>query len=39
MFCLVWWNIGDVPLYQALDFSLVPRGDGEMGGILITGNI
>ena len=26
MFCLVWWNISDVPLCQALDFSLLPRG-------------
>ena len=26
MFCLVWWNISDVPLYEALDFLLVPRG-------------
>ena len=23
---LIWWNISDVPLHQALDFSLVPRG-------------
>ena len=22
---LIWWNISDVPLHQALDFSLVPR--------------
>ena len=23
---LIWWNTSDVPLHQALDFSLVPRG-------------
>ena len=35
---LIWWNISDVPLHQALDFSLVPRGRTN-GQWLIHGKI